>query len=570
MFSVFKRKSPPDATPTAAVSDRVTTLLKQGDAARDRGDRASAIVAYLAALALAPDDLYVIYWLAQLNLDADNLTAARQFCERGLALEPGQLGLLFTMGKIAAAVADPAYALHVYERIQRIDPKADGLDALMADQYCFLGRISEGIAAFKRALSQQPESVALQSNVLFVSNYAGDSTPEEISDRHRHWGAMHEGRLRAARRPLNNSRDPNRRLRIGYVSADLRAHAVAFFVEPLLRNHDFSTYEIHCFDTSPFPEDDVTQRLKAHGSAWHRVGELSDEALAEAIRASDIDVLVDLSGHSTLNRLLTFARKPAPVQATWLGYLNTTGLSSMDYRITDRYLDPDGMTERLHTEKLFRIPNASCFRPAADSPPVGPLPAAEHETFTFGSLNHWAKVTEETKGVWAQILVAAPSTRLVVVARGGQNKAFQSQVIADFVARGARADQVSVQPTMSLQAFLALFESLDVALDPFPYGGGTTTMHSLWMGVPVVTLAGKTAFSRNAIGPLTEVGLSRLIATTPQQYVEIATGLTKDLVWLGQTRSSLRARMKASALVDGLAFARSMENAYRAMWHNYC
>ncbi len=288
------------------------------------------------------------------------------------------------------------------------------------------------------------------------------------------------------------------------------------------------------------------------------------------IRSSAIDVLIDLSGHTMLHRLLTFARKPAPVQATWLGYLNTTGLASMDYRITDDHLDPEGTTERFHTEKLFRIPNASCFQPEAESPSIGPLPAAKLGAFTFGSVNHWAKVTEEVKDAWARILENAQSARLVVVARGGQNTAFQNQIVADFVARGVRADQVTVHRTLPLRSFLELFHSLDATLDPFPYGGGTTTMQSLWMGVPVVTLAGATAFSRNSIGPLTEVGLGNLVAATPARYVEIATSLTENLPWLAATRSALRSRMQASPLRDEKAFVSHMERAYRAMWRNYC
>jgi protein O-GlcNAc transferase len=545
-------------------------LLRQADAARESADRASAIALYLTALELSPSSLYALYWLAELHVEAGDLTAAQKFCERGLAIDPDQIGLLLTLGGIAHKFADPAYALHVYERIRRIDPEVENLDALLADQYCFVGRAKNGVEAFDRALTRNPDSITLQSNRLFVSNYAGVATPDELFEEHRLWGRRHEAGVRNAGQPFTLSRDPDKRLRIGYVSPDLRRHAVAFFVEPLLRSSDKTASEIYCFDTSPYAEDEVTRRLKTHVHVWRRVGELNDEALAATIRASNIDVLVDLSGHTTLHRLLAFARKPAPVQATWLGYLNTTGLAAMDYRITDDYLDPPGATERFHTERLFRIPNASCFQPEVTAPAVGPLPSATPGTFTFGSVNHWAKVSDQVKSVWARILTSVPSARLVVIARGGQNKAFQDQIFADFVARGARAGQVRVQPTLPLARFLELFSGLDATLDPFPYGGGTTTMQSLWMGVPVVTLAGTTAFSRNSIGPVTEVGLENLIAATPDEYVDIATRLTRDLPSLAAIRSSLRARMQASPLLDAKAFASNMELAYRAMWRNYC
>jgi protein O-GlcNAc transferase len=570
MLAWLKRKTQPPVPSEKAELADVSELVKRADVAREAHERESAIALYESALQLAPADLYVLYWLAVLHQEIGDLTAAQRFCDLGLKIDPNQMGLLFTLASVASAAGDPSYALHIYERIAGIDAEVEGLDAMLADQYCFLGRMKEGIAAFDRALVRDPGSLVLQSNRLFVSNYAGIATPAEVFEAHRSWGERHEAALRSGWRPFTGKRDPDKPLRIGYVSPDLRGHAIAFFVEPLLRSHDKTANEIYCFDTSPYPEDEITRRLKSYGHVWRQLGNLDDQALADAIRSSDIDVLIDLSGHSTLHRLLTFARKPAPVQATWLGYLNTTGLAAMDYRITDDYLDPEGTTERFHTEKLFRIPNASCFQPATDSPSVRPLPAKSRDTFTFGSVNQWSKVTEEVKDVWARILQSAPSTRLVVVARGGQNKTFQNQIIAEFSDRGVGADRVSVQPMLPLQSFLDLFHRLDATLDPFPYGGGTTTMHSLWMGVPVVTLAGATAFSRNSIGPLTEVGLGHLVAATPAQYIEIAAGLSENLPWLADLRSSLRSRMQASPLLDEKAFARHMERAYRAMWRNYC
>jgi protein O-GlcNAc transferase len=568
----FTRKSsPPPVPPNASDADDVATLLQEADAARARADRRGAGALYARAHALAPDRVYPLFWLADGAFAAGDLAVARQWCERGLAIAPDEVGLLLQMGRIAHAADDPFLALQCYERVAAINPDLPEIDGLLADEYCLLGRVADGVAAFERALARHPESTGTQSNRLFVLNYAPILDPEQLFAEHRRWGAVHEARVAAPRPPHAGSREPERRLRIGYVSPDLRTHAVTQFVEPLLRAHDKSAYEIHCFDTSPYPPDAVTARLKAHAHVWHRVADLDDDALDATIRAIRIDVLVDLSGHTMFNRLPVFARKPAPVQATWLGYLNTTGLTAMDYRITDGYLDPEGTTEHLHTETLLRLPHHACLAlPSPQGPPVNALPTDETGIVTFAAVNQWSKSSPEARDMWARILGACDHARLLIVARGARSEDFRRSVTADLVRRGARAHQISLLPPMPLPDFLALFHRIDVALDAWPYGGGTTTLHSLWMGVPVVTLAGATAMSRNSIGPLAAVGLQHLVATTPAGYVQAALDLARDPAWLRGTRATLRERMLASPLVDERGFARNMEGAYRTMWRNFC
>ena len=545
-------------------------VLAEADQVRAAGRRVEAIDRHRRALEREPANLHALYWLATLSQEAGDLAAATQYCEQGLAIDPDQIGLLLRRGSVATDPLDPLRALECYERVARLDPEVPEIHAMLADQYCHLGRIEEGAAAFERALGRTPDSVRLQSNRLFVLNYGSTINANDLFEAHRAWGAMHEAQISPGPRPHAGTRDPERRLRIGYVSPDLREHAVAFFVEPLFRHHDRTQFDVVCFDTSPYPADGFTARLRDLGPVWRRVGDLDSDQLADAIRASAIDVLVDLSGHSTFHRLLAFARRPAPVQATWLGYLSTTGLTTMDYRITDAYLDPEGRTERLHTERLFRLPHHSCFVPSPLSPPVGPLPARSHGAPTFGSVNQWSKVTAAVKDTWAKLLKEVPESRLLVVARGVQNRRFRDLIIAEFVERGVRSGQVEVVPFLPLQDFLALLGRIDVALDPFPYGGGTTTLHSLWMGVPVVTLAGEMAFSRNAIGPLTLAGLDGLIAGTADEYVTTAARLVQDRGTLATLRAGLRERVRASGLTDAVAFTRNMELAYRAMWRNHC
>jgi protein O-GlcNAc transferase len=566
LSSKFRASTLPESTVARAPAE----LLKQADDARLCGDSAKALALYWRAIELEPDKLYALYWAATLlEVQGDPLAAAN-LCKQGLTIDPDQIGILLRLGSIASAALDPMLALECYERIAKLDPDVPALDALLADQYCTLGRLEEGIAAFDRALVREPDAVHLQSNRLFVLNYTDMLAAPDLFEEHRKWGEQHESRLRSHRRPFGGGRDPDRGLRVGYVSGDFRDHPVAIFIEPWFRLHDKHEFEIHCFDTCQVSEDHVTARLRSLVDAWHRVGDLNDQDLAERIRGSGIDILVDLSGHTKGHRLLTFALRPAPVQVTWLGYLSTTGLTTIDYRMTDEHLDPTGTTEHLHTERLYRIAHHSCFRPAPESPSVGPLPAARAGVVTFGSVNQWSKVTTEVKKVWADVLKTVAGSRLIVVARGGQNPKFRERIVEDFAQLGVRPGQVKVSPALPLQGFLELFAEIDIVLDPFPYGGGTTTMQALWMGAPVVTLRGSTAFSRNSVGPLTAVDLPHLIAASTEEYVTIAAGLARDVPLLQETRLALRERMARSAVMDATDFSRQMDGALRSMWRSYC
>jgi len=546
------------------------TPLETADASREAGDIVAAIACYLRVLDGDPSSTYARYWLATCYEDVGELQSALQQCDAGLRADPGQIGLLLRKASVAIAASDHFLALECYLEAAAADPDIPDIDALIADRYCFLGQAAKGVQHFERALRRTPESTRLQSNLLFVLNYAEILTREELFRRHKEWGARHEAVCKTAWRPHRNALLPERRLRVGYVSGDLRNHAVAFFVEPLLRRHDPEQVAVYCYDTSTFQEDDVAARLRSYGHTWRKVGTSSNAAVDEAIRADEIDILVDLSGHTVLNRLTVFARKPAPVQATWLGYLGTTGLSTMDYRITDAFLDPPGTTEGYHTEQLLRLPNAACFTPPADAPDVGELPAIRNRIVTFGSVNQWSKVSDEVRATWAEVLRAVPNSRLIVVAPGGRNPRFAAGLTGEFASHGIEAHRIDVRGTMPYHQFLELFHEIDLTLDPFPYGGGTTTMHSLWMGVPVVALAGKSAFARNSIGPLIETGLHDFIAESRHDYVQRAVAAAAATTKLRDIRSGLRARLAESPLLDQVLFVQRMEDACRDVWRTYC
>lgn len=565
LFDWRKKPAQPAAAEADADDESVVALLQRADALREAGDATGAHALYAAALGREPASVYALYWLATLDHDAGRLAEAQAYCARALALEPGQIGMLLRRGAVARAAVDPLLALESYERVRSLDPGVPELDALIADQYCALGRIGDGVDLFDRILREKPGSTMIESSRLFVLNYAELMTPEQLSDEHRRWGRAHEARL-AAERYAHAPRTNARRLRIAYVSPDLRDHAIAYFLEPLLRAHDHERFDICCIHTVTKTEDAVSARLRQHASEWTHLPDATDADVARAIHAAGIDIAIDMGGHSSSSRLLAFARKPAPVQASWLGYLNTTGLESIDYRITDAYLDPPGMTDALHTEKLLRLPNQACFDPGPDTPEVHLSPAESSAPFTFGAVNQWSKVTDAMKATWARILQRVPRSRLLLVARGARNPRMAAMIRDQFVARGARGDQLEIIDSLPNRMFLELFDRIDVALDTYPYGGGTTTMHSLWMGVPVLTLAGRTPMSRNAVGPLTELGLTDMIAATPEEYVDIAVRLASERGKLESLRAGLRPRMRNSPMMDAARFARSLEQAYLQMW----
>jgi protein O-GlcNAc transferase len=372
-------------------------------------------------------------------------------------------------------------------------------------------------------------------------------------------------------RPHANARDPDRVLKVGYVSGDFRKHSVAYFFEPLLEAHDRARVHVTCYSTATV-EDEVTARLKSRADAWCDVAQFSDEQAAEMIRADGIDVLVDLSGHSGLNRLLIFARRPAPVQVTYLGYPGTTGMGAIGYRITDGLADPPGMTESLYAEKLFRVPGCAwCYRPDPDSPGVGELPAARTGNITFGSFNRVGKIGAGLIELWAGILSEVSGSRLLMKSEWLGERMAQSRLLEAFAKHGIGQDRLEmVGRTKSTREHLEMYGRVDLALDSFPYNGTTTTCEAMWMGVPVITLAGSVHHSRVGLSLVNAAGLPELAAANPREYVEKTVELAKDIPRLRELRRTLRQCMASSVLMDATRLARDIEMLYRGIWHAWC
>ena len=539
-----------------------------GNALMAQGHFGEAGESYRRAVKLSPHSADAHYNLGNAEAAQGRLDEAAALYRQALALQPEHFGALNNLGNALAEQGRPGEAADIFTQLLAVRPDFAGAYNNLGRALSAQGRLQEAAAAFRRGLAINPQDAEAHSNLLYLLNYDADCDAETLFAEHLGWARQHAEALGAGA-PHANDPDPARRIRVGYVSPDLRDHAVAYFIEPVLARHDRSRFEITCYSNNPVV-DATTQRLQKHADRWRNIAGLSDEAADALIRADAIDILIDLSGHTAHNRLTLFARKPAPVQATWIGYPNTTGMSAMDYRLTDANLDPPGMTERYHSEQLVRLPVSACFSPAAASPEVGELPALATGHITFACLNNFTKVTPPTIECWARVLDAVPGSRLMLLLGDAENPAARQQVEQAFARHGIAPERLELVGKRPLADYLALHHRIDIALDPFPYNGGTTSVHSLWMGVPVVTLAGKTAVSRVGVTILANAGLAKLIAQSVDEYVEIARRLAADTARLGKMRAELRAQMQASPLFDAEALTRALEDAYRNMWETWC
>ncbi|MFO1282777.1 MAG: hypothetical protein U1F51_09955 [Burkholderiales bacterium] len=570
-IDVSPAASGPTSAPVLAVEARVRAeaLVARGQTAFNAKRHDTAIEAFDRAAAIEPTNLVANYQRANARFAAGRLEEAAAAADEALARIAAQPELLLLAGAIAAARQDPTAALVRFEQARAARPDLPGIDARIGEQLAFLGRGAESIAAYEREIARQPDNHALGSSRLFLLNHFGLGDRLRIFAEHRAWGERLERSVAAKRRPHFNDRSADRRLRIGFVSPDLRNHAIAYWLEGYLSAHDREHYPAHAFDVSPYAEDDVSRRLRGRFDHWYKCASMDDDELAGLVRGQRIDVLVDLAGHTGHHRLAVFARKPAPVQASWFGYMNTSGLTTIDWRITDAQHDPPG-SEAYFTEKLWRVPFLACFTPDPASPAPGPPPFERNGFVTFASANNWAKVSEGAKDAWAAILRDAPTARLRIIARGGDQANVRSGIVDEFARRGVAPGRLDVLPFLPLASFLAFFRDIDVALDPFPYGGGTTTLHTLWMGVPVVALAGDSELARATPATLAGVGLPQFVATSPDEYHRIAVELARRPAPLAPVRAALRVNVGSSVAMDYAGLARNIEAAFRGMWREWC
>lgn len=592
--------------------DFVAALVNSGAVLREL-ERFPESQEHLArAVQLDPQSAEAHFELGNLHATQSNWAEAARCLERAVSIRPDFVAARTTLGAVKQEVGDSAAATEHYRIALQLDPdyvsalsnngtllqrqglldealahydRALGLNPNFvlglhnrASVYQSMGRIHEAITSYRTACDLEvarlkPESrhaAADHSKMLYALNFDPAFDSAAIFAEHLAWAKRYAESLTAEAPAHTNDRDPDRRVRIGYVSPNFRRQAVNFFSQPILSAHDHTQFEVFCYSAADSERcDEVTAKIKAVVDHWRDVYHDSEERLAQIIREDKIDILVDLTGHIGEGRLLTFARKPAPIQVTYIGYQATTGMSAMDYRLTDERADPPGLTDPFYTERLVRLPRAFfCYQPTADPPPITPLPARSTGYVTFGSFNNFAKVTPQVLEAWMRILARSEQSRLRVLISRSEYVERRIRELAE--SHGIDPSRIELHKHLPRPSYLRFIQEADISLDPFPMNGHTTTCDSIWMGVPVVMLEGQCYASRFGGSVLANVGLESLIAGSVEQYVDLAVELAQDLDRLEQLRSELRQRMADSALLDFSGFTRNLEQAYRQMWRTWC
>ena len=565
------------------------------------GQLAQAEQGYRQVLTVDGNHADAIHFLGVIAMQTGNLEAALQLVERSIELRPDGSVYHNNLGQILSRLGRSEDAEHAYSKaieldseyaeafnnlgclqqgrgdLQvaeqtlreaiRINPKYAEPHTNLGNLHKDRGELDEAIESYRRAVAMNPGQSFVHSNLLLTLHYHPDYSPADLKREHDAWAARHVAPLALIRHQAENDSTPDRRLKIGYVSADFREHAVARFMLPVLDMHDRDAFEIYAYADVARP-DAVTQLLHSLVAEWRDISSLDDTGLASLVRQDGIDILVDLSAHSGRNRLLAFALKPAPVQITWLAYCSTTGVDAIDYRLTDPWLDPAGTDLSNYSEQSVYLPHCYwCYsRPT--------LPASTHQRRleperapVFGCLNNFAKVTKPVLELWATVLQRVPEAQLIIHAAEGSHR---ERALETMRSRGIDERRLEFISRQSMSEYFDTWRRIDVALDPFPWCGGTTTCDALWMGVPVVTLAGSTAVSRAGQSLLTNIGLERLVAHTPKQYVDIAVDLIENNADLEKLHDELRGMLEASPIMDSQMFTRDLEACYRGVWKIWC
>ena len=522
---------------------------------------------------LAPDVPWIMDLLAAVLAMFGRLREMIDLCERILKIDPNFAG---TLGRLSSGYyleGYPARAYEVGKHLVDLTPDdAEGYGKIAA-ALVMQGRIEMALEAFGASVARDTAgNQSTRCNYVFTMHYSDQLSPERIFQAHKSFGqdfAMAKVGDLSRYGPYLNDPDPNRKLRIGYLSPDFRVHSVSAFIEPILTYHNRMHVEVFTYHVST-RVDGMTSRFQTLADTMRLCGAKSDEEIAELIRADRIDILVDLAGHTGENRLLVMARKPAPIQVTYLGYPGTTGLRTVDYRFTDNWCDPEGQTDGWHTEELIRLPTGFLAFQPSSAPALTPPPAVANGYVTFGCFNNLPKVTPTTMRLWAAVLKAVPTARLVVKNRSFIEEATRNAVRVTLIETGVDPERLDLLEWIDgRRDHLVAYHQIDIALDTYPYTGTTTTCEAMWMGVPVVTLAGEWHTSRVGVSLLSQVGTPEYIASDTDDYVRIARDLASDVDRLVHLRTALRVMMLGSPLFDYAGLARNFEAAYRAMWHHW-
>lgn len=555
---------------SAAVSlgfDDPSITYHLGEANRTLGRLPQAIAAYERALQAVPDDVEVLNNLGialRKNGQAEQAIACYR---RAIAVQPDYARAHNNLGNVLSSLNRIDEAIACYRTALALDPGYASAQTNLGNALTALGRLTDSIASYRRAVELNPGDPIAHSNLNYALIFSPEHSARTIFDESRCWDQRHAAPLAASILPHRNDRSPDRRLRVGYVSPEFRNHVQSLFTIPLFSSHDHEQFEIFAY-SSAAREDSISNRLRGYVDHWRTITGLTDEQAAQMVRDDAIDILVDLTMHMADNRLLIFARKPAPVQICWLAYPGTTGLSTMDYRITDVRLDPPGLDDAYYSEESIRLPDTFwVYDPLDTQPAVNALPALTNGFVTFASFNNYRKVSEGVLKLWARVVKAVDRSRLLILAPDGEHRL---SVLAVLGREGVAADRVTFLDRRPRAQYLEYYHQADIVLDTFPYNGETMTLDASWMGVPTVTRVGQTVVARAGLSLLTALGLPDLAASNDEEFFAIAVRLAEDRSRLVELRAGLRERLLASPLMDARRFARNMEAAYRDVWRRWC
>jgi len=533
----------------------------------DLGRFADAVTACRIAIGLAPDHAGALNNLAAALNGSGRFAEAALASTQALRANPGLAAAHNNLGNALRGQGRVDEAAAAYRRALGIDPAAAEVHNNLGNVLKDTGEVGAALASYREAVRIRPGFAEAWDHLLNTIHYDPAVGSAEILDEARRWYREQAARLARDVRPHVSDRSPDRRLRVGYVSPDFRQHPVGLNLLPLLRSHTHASFEVFCYAGVAHP-DSLTRRFRSLSDGWRDIAGLSHEQVADRVRDDRIDILVDLSLHAAGNRLLVFARRPAPVQVTFAGYPGTTGLETIDYRLTDPYLDPPGAHDECYVEESIRLPDTFwCFDPLADEVPVGPPPAASAGLVTFGCLNNFCKVNDKVLDLWAAVLRELDSSRLLMLSPPGSHR---DRVTETLRRLGVAPERITFVGSRPRPEYLQMYDRIDVGLDTLPYNGHTTSLDACWMGVPVVSLAGSTVVGRAGLSQSMNLGLPDLVASTAGEFVRLAAGLARDVDRLATLRSTLRSRMQNSPLMDGPRFARNIEAAYREMWRRWC
>lgn len=551
-FRAVVRQEPANADAFARLGD---VLVRTGQAGE-------GVAALKTAVTLAPGDPRTLYNYGLALSAAGRSDEAHYVLQHTLRLNPTYAEAYNALGLAFEALGRKDDALAHYRQAVELKPDLADAWSNLGTSLGEQGRADDAIEALRESLRRR-SAPAVHSNLVLMTNYTSRLTPEQVRDEALGWANRFAGETPPAP-PVPEPHDPDRRLRIGYISADFRKHTVAPFIETLLRHHDRTCVEVYAYANVLRP-DETTERLNALADHWRPIAGVPDEQVARQIGDDRLDVLIDLSGHTAGNRLLVLARRPAPVQALLFGYPNTTGMRAVDYRVSDAVSDPEGMTEHLYAERPLRLPEVPwVYVPPADAPPVNELPSLGGGPFTLGCLNNAAKISDACLAAWAAVLRAVPDARLVLLA--GQTRAGAEHLVERFAAAGVARERIEPVSRLPRGEYLAAYRRFDLTLDPFSYNGGVTTGDSLWMGTPVLTVAGSSYVSRQGAMAMTAVGLRECVAGSPEGLIEVVRTWANDRPRLAELRAGLRERVARSPLADGPRYVRHLEDALRRAW----